>query len=422
MKNRLYGFVNKINKAVDSVTKALENSGSGNKQQDNGGSIIDRLPMGDSKKAQRSVPVIKNVSKPTPVVTENVKKPEPPVVTETIIYSMYVCPECRKVFKVKGNDKKVKCSHCEGVHLKDLHIEEIVWKTYEKDQRDKIISNLLDEEEFEEAFEEVVEENLQGSLHEPSKFFDENGEFIDRPVYVKADYVDNREINNNKNNSVSNSNTFFFEEEAKSSTDSFFSGYDNFNNLGSMPPKKEKTYSPPTYTVERNVRRTSGSKPVSAMVALVMVGVVYFAGSSLFGKNSKQNENITNEATTKAYSSETATKPIETKPDSNNNTAKNNSDPTNYEKDYASEVKVTATPKPVQTNTNSKKSTNNTRQAEDRIVVPKTEDTQGNLVWIPTNGGKKYHSRSSCSGMKNPDSVSVEYAEAHGYTPCKKCY
>ena len=28
-------------------------------------------------------------------------------------YSMYVCPECRKVFKVKGNDKKVKCNRCE---------------------------------------------------------------------------------------------------------------------------------------------------------------------------------------------------------------------------------------------------------------------------------------------------------------------
>ncbi len=25
---------------------------------------------------------------------------------------MYVCPECRKVFKVKGNNKKVKCSQC----------------------------------------------------------------------------------------------------------------------------------------------------------------------------------------------------------------------------------------------------------------------------------------------------------------------
>ena len=74
---------------------------------------------------------------------------------ENIIYSMYVCPECRKVFKVKGNDKKVKCSHCEGIYLKDMHVEEPVWKAYGKDERDKIISNMLVEEEFEEAFEEA---------------------------------------------------------------------------------------------------------------------------------------------------------------------------------------------------------------------------------------------------------------------------
>lgn len=43
-------------------------------------------------------------------------------------------------------------------------------------------------------------------------------------------------------------------------------------------------------------------------------------------------------------------------------------------------------------------------------------------VWIPTNGGKKYHSKSSCSGMKNPIQVSKQEAEEKGYSPCKKCY
>lgn len=43
------------------------------------------------------------------------------------------------------------------------------------------------------------------------------------------------------------------------------------------------------------------------------------------------------------------------------------------------------------------------------------------MVWIPSSG-KKYHSNSSCSGMKNPSQVSKSKAESLGYTPCKKCY
>ena len=45
----------------------------------------------------------------------------------------------------------------------------------------------------------------------------------------------------------------------------------------------------------------------------------------------------------------------------------------------------------------------------------------GNDVWIPRTG-KKYHSRSTCSGMNGPTKVSKSYAESMGYTPCKKCY
>lgn len=43
------------------------------------------------------------------------------------------------------------------------------------------------------------------------------------------------------------------------------------------------------------------------------------------------------------------------------------------------------------------------------------------MVWIPTNGGTKYHSRPGCSKMKNPKEVSLEQAEKNGYTPCKRC-
>ena len=56
------------------------------------------------------------------------------------------------------------------------------------------------------------------------------------------------------------------------------------------------------------------------------------------------------------------------------------------------------------------------------VTVPSHEDTVGNLVWVPTKGGKKYHSYSGCSGMEGPMQVTVEHAEALGFTPCKRCH
>jgi hypothetical protein len=56
------------------------------------------------------------------------------------------------------------------------------------------------------------------------------------------------------------------------------------------------------------------------------------------------------------------------------------------------------------------------------VTVPSTGDTEGDLVWIPTNGGTKYHSTSSCSNMKDPMQVTKEHAEANGFTPCKRCH
>lgn len=49
-------------------------------------------------------------------------------------------------------------------------------------------------------------------------------------------------------------------------------------------------------------------------------------------------------------------------------------------------------------------------------------DSASRSVWIPTNGGKKYHSNPSCSNMIDPIQVSIERAVAEGFTACKKCY
>ena len=56
------------------------------------------------------------------------------------------------------------------------------------------------------------------------------------------------------------------------------------------------------------------------------------------------------------------------------------------------------------------------------VTIPSVGDTQGDLVWIPTKGGTKYHSNSSCSNMDNPMQVTREHAEANGFTPCKRCH
>ena len=58
------------------------------------------------------------------------------------------------------------------------------------------------------------------------------------------------------------------------------------------------------------------------------------------------------------------------------------------------------------------------------IATQAPEPTQKSelLVWIPTKGGTKYHSTSTCSNMDGPIQVTVSEAESKGFTPCKKCY
>lgn len=43
-------------------------------------------------------------------------------------------------------------------------------------------------------------------------------------------------------------------------------------------------------------------------------------------------------------------------------------------------------------------------------------------VWIPTKGGKKYHSRAGCSNMIDPKEVTKSQAIKQGFTACGRCY
>ena len=56
------------------------------------------------------------------------------------------------------------------------------------------------------------------------------------------------------------------------------------------------------------------------------------------------------------------------------------------------------------------------------VIVPEESETGENLVWVPTNGGTKYHSKKSCSNMIDPIQITLENAQARGYTAYKHCH
>lgn len=49
-------------------------------------------------------------------------------------------------------------------------------------------------------------------------------------------------------------------------------------------------------------------------------------------------------------------------------------------------------------------------------------ENSNTTVWIPTEGGTKYHSYEGCSGMENPEQVTEAEAISRGYERCGKCW
>lgn len=83
-------------------------------------------------------------------------------------------------------------------------------------------------------------------------------------------------------------------------------------------------------------------------------------------------------------------------------------------------TKLTETPEPAETPepTKTPEPVETPEPTESPIPTERPEPT----VWIPTNGGSKYHSSQFCSKMKNPVQVTLSEAEARGFTACKRCY
>lgn len=62
------------------------------------------------------------------------------------------------------------------------------------------------------------------------------------------------------------------------------------------------------------------------------------------------------------------------------------------------------------------------KEIEDTSKSSSSQEPQEEImVWV-SGKGKKYHSKSSCSEMKNPYQISLEDAQSGGRTPCSKCY
>ena len=50
-----------------------------------------------------------------------------------------------------------------------------------------------------------------------------------------------------------------------------------------------------------------------------------------------------------------------------------------------------------------------------------TSTTSEEMIWIP-NSGTKYHTKATCSNMKNPSRMTLSEAKQSGYEPCSKCH
>lgn len=66
-------------------------------------------------------------------------------------------------------------------------------------------------------------------------------------------------------------------------------------------------------------------------------------------------------------------------------------------------------------------SVDNTAAGTATVQTISTKKKTEEQVWIPKTG-KKYHKKSSCSGMKDPEKASLSTAKDRGFTACKKCY
>lgn len=65
--------------------------------------------------------------------------------------------------------------------------------------------------------------------------------------------------------------------------------------------------------------------------------------------------------------------------------------------------------------------TSSDNATHDSVVVPGGNIEGEDLVWVPVNGGDKYHRKASCSNMIDPVQIPRSDAKARNYQPCGRC-
>lgn len=159
-------------------------------------------------------------------------------------------------------------------------------------------------------------------------------------------------------------------------------------------------------------------KYIPAVVACVLAAVLLVAASSDVGRSNAKQDEPTRNATESVTSTEI-----------------NPTDETQTPETKATEPSTTAAPETEpETEPETRQETPpETAQETQPETVPETQqetqpeteapavESSGTMVWIPESG-KKYHSKSTCSGMENPTQVTLEQAIAWGYEPCKRCH
>ena len=101
------------------------------------------------------------------------EEPEPAEVIPLSNERMYVCPKCRKVFKINGAGKKAKCTKCQDSYVVDMNVYAHEWTTFPTSKKADIVSGILDEPEIIE-----VVDNFSRPKQNPPVIYHQSGPVI----------------------------------------------------------------------------------------------------------------------------------------------------------------------------------------------------------------------------------------------------
>lgn len=147
-------------------------------------------------------------------------------------------------------------------------------------------------------------------------------------------------------------------------------------------------------------------KNIKAIVAIILSVALFFAGVL----TSPPSEQPTDP------SDDTTQTTVDDTEDKNNNSTSNNGGVT--QPDNTTESDNTTSNDNTTTEPDNTTANNNTTTEPDNTT---SDDEKVEMVWIPSSG-TKYHSKSTCSGMKSPRQIPLEDAIKQGYTACQKCH